>query len=121
WAFQWVDWLEGALSPDPEAAESMHHVDQFVSSVVEEAEKQKADSEATYQARLLKAGLSVSETRAQCKDLIFAGTDSTGMNLATICFMLAKHPEKYEKLKKELFEAKPSEDEVQSLPYLRGV
>ena len=121
WVFQWVEWLEGRFWPDHEAASSMEAVDDFVAGVVDEANEQREKGESTYQVRLLDAGLSVSETRAQCKDLIFAGTDSTGMNLATICFMLVKYPEKYEKLKQEVIESKSTEDEVLLLSYLRAV
>jgi cytochrome P450 len=121
WAFTWLEWAEAKLYPDWEVLTSMKIVDDFVAGVVDEAEVQKSAGTSTYQTRLLDAGISDSETRAQCKDLIFAGTDSTGMNIATICFMLAKHPDKYERLRKEVLEAKPTEDEVQSLPYLRGV
>ena len=121
WAFEWIAWADDKLNPSLEGVVSMDHVDSFVAGVVAEAEDQKQGTYLTYQGRMLDAGISVSETRAQCKDLIFAGTDSTGMNLATICFMLAKNPDTYKKLKKEVQEAKPTEEEVQSLPYLRGV
>ena len=119
WTFQTLEWLVAKISHDPEVARSMWRVDRFVKTVVERAATDK--SSATYPARLLDAGISESETKAQCKDLIFAGTDSTGMNLATICFMLAKHPECYQKLRKEILAAKPIEAELQSLPYLQGV
>lgn len=97
----------------------MQKVDSFIKAVVERAKTEKGSG--TYPARLLDIGISESEARAQCKDLIFAGTDSTGMNLATICFMLAKHSECYRKLRLEIMDAKPKEPELQSLPYLQGV
>jgi hypothetical protein len=40
-------------------------------------------------------GLTRDELKAQCKDLIFAGTDSTGHNVASMCRYLAMHPSKY--------------------------
>ena len=43
------------------------------------------------------------------------------MNLATICFELAKRPEVYQRLRKVVLNAKPSEPELQGLPYLSGV
>jgi cytochrome P450 len=119
WTFQALEWLNVKIWDEPEVANSMEKVDNFVKAVVEKASMEK--SSGTYPARLLEAGITQSETRAQCKDLIFAGTDSTGMNLATICFMLAKHPECYQKLKKEILEGKPTEPDLQSLPYLQGV
>jgi cytochrome P450 len=119
WTFQALEWLGQKIWEEPEVAGSMERVDRFVKRVVEKATAEKTSG--TYPARLLEDGISESETRAQCKDLIFAGTDSTGMNLATICFMLAKHPECYQKLRKEVLAAKPTEAELQSLPYLQGV
>jgi cytochrome P450 len=119
WAFQVLEWLNVKIWDEPETANSMDKVDNFVKAVVERAGMEK--NSGTYPARLLEVGISESEARAQCKDLIFAGTDSTGMNLATICFMLAKHPECYEKLKQEIVDAKPTEPVLQSLPYLQGV
>jgi hypothetical protein len=50
--------------------------------------------EGGYPARLLAAGISVDEAKAQCKDLVFAGTYSTGMTIATICWLLARDPQK---------------------------
>jgi cytochrome P450 len=120
WAFGWLEWAESKLYSDWEVFNSIDVVDQFVEDVVDQTMAEKKQG-STYQERLLQAGLSVSEVKAQCKDLMFAGTDSTGMNLATILFMLAKHPLKYQRLREEVTSAQPSEDEVQSLPYLRGV
>ena len=121
WAFDWLSWAEAKLYPDWQVFESINLVDRFVEDVVDASLSEKAASTTTYQGKLLDAGFSVSEVKAQCKDLMFAGTDSTGMNLATIIFMLAKHPERYELLRQEVLENKGSIDEIQSLPYLRGV
>jgi cytochrome P450 len=120
WAFNTLAWLEEKIYPDWEVFNSISTVDKFVEEIVEQTvgDSGKVSS---YQARLLQAGITESEVKAQCKDLMFAGTDSTGMNLATIVFMLTKHTEKYELLRKELAESKPTDDEVQALPYLRGV
>lgn len=120
WAFNWLQWAEGKLYPDWEVYNSISVVDAFVEETVDGLKSEKGHG-TTYQCKLLEAGFSMSEVKAQCKDLMFAGTDSTGMNLATIVFMLAKHPEVYERLKKELAEPHPTEDDLQSLPYLRGV
>lgn len=120
WMFQLLEWSNEKFFPDHEVDSSMSKVDSFVAAVVNRSrtdEKLKGN----YPARLIENGFSASEARAQCKDLMFAGTDSTGMNLATICFILAKHPDKHAKLREELLEKKPSEAELQSLPYLRGV
>jgi cytochrome P450 len=120
WMFQWLEWSSEKFFPDHKVNASMTKVDSFVAATVNRSltdHKVKGN----YAARLINSGFSASEARAQCKDLMFAGTDSTGMNLATICFMLAKYPEKYERLREEVIGRKPSEVDLQSLPYLRGV
>jgi len=96
-AFKAVEWLSSKLFPDPVVDKSMGLVYQFVDDLVEDtasilAEGQDFEKD-TYQRRLLDAGFSKSETKAQCLDLIFAGTDSTGMNLATACWYLSQMPE----------------------------
>ena len=75
--------------PDKEEIESAKKVDDFVQCCIRSSEK----DDATYQGRLSKAGISPDEVKIQCEDLIFAGTDSTGMNLSTICWYLANQPE----------------------------
>lgn len=67
--------------------ESMNKVDCFVRSVVDAARP----DDGSYPGRMLKAGLTSDEVVAQCKDLMFAGTDSSGMNLSTLCWQLAKN------------------------------
>ena len=91
WSFVLLEKVSAYLFESPETVESISRVDRFVKSVVNSAEAQGADSE-TYQGRMLKTGLSAEEVVAQCKDLMFAGTDSSGMNLSTFCWQLAKNP-----------------------------
>ncbi|KAI9714519.1 MAG: hypothetical protein M1820_000480 [Bogoriella megaspora] len=119
WAFKWVEWSAEKLYPSKEVDESMAKVDEFVGGLVEGAGME----DNTYQSRMLKAGLSKAETAAQCMDLIFAGTDSSGMNLSTICWNLAQNPDQYAVLRKEVLEAKAKDPNVdtQTLPYLRAV
>ena len=88
--FLFLEWLIATFMPDKRVSESFAAVDGFVGQLVDGAVK---DTE-TYPGRLLDHGISKSETIAQCKDIIFAGTDSTGTNLATICWHLSRHPEK---------------------------
>jgi cytochrome P450 len=78
----------------PEVWKSFSTVDRFAMTIVDEARLQGDKGVDTYQGRLLKAGISREETIAQCKDLMFAGTDSTGMNLASICVYLTQNPQK---------------------------
>jgi cytochrome P450 len=120
WLIQLLEWGREKLLPDDRVNSSIAKVDCFVASVVD---RSRTDDKlkGNYPSRLVESGFSVSETRAQCKDLIFAGTDSTGMNLAMICFMLAKHPHVYGRLRREVLEKKGCKAEMHSLPYLRGV
>jgi len=90
WVFTLVEEASARMDRNKAHVEkSMQTVDEFVGALVDEA----SEEDPTYQGRMLKAGISSHETKAQCKDLMFAGTDSTGMNLATICWYLAKWPD----------------------------
>lgn len=118
--FVWLEWAIGKWMADQETEESMMLVDKFVSNLVSGT---SAKSQ-TYPGRLMAAGISDSEVAAQCKDLLFAGTDSTGMNLATIIRGLVMHPEKYERLKQEVkgnSELGPEAEDIQALPYLAAI
>ena len=118
--FVWLEWAIGKWMADQETEESMTLVDKFVSNLVSST---SAKSQ-TYPGRLMAAGISNSETQAQCKDLLFAGTDSTGMNLATIIRGLVMHPDKYERLKQEVDSNTAlgaQAEDIQALPYLTAV
>lgn len=118
--FVWLEWAITKWQADRETDDSMTLVDKFVSSLVANTTPKSL----TYPGRLLAVGISDSEVKAQCKDLVFAGTDSTGMNLATIMTSLAMYPAKYERLKREVDAnvARGSDaQEVQALPYLNAV
>lgn len=119
-AFIWLEWAIGKWMADQETEDSMTLVDTFVGNLVGGTTAKSL----TYPGRLIAAGISKAEVKAQCKDLLFAGTDSTGMNLATIIRGLAMHPEIYEKLKQEVESnallGSEAED-VQALPYLSAI
>jgi cytochrome P450 len=127
WLYGWADWVEGIVFPNPTLAVSTEIVNEYIERVISAAEfkiEQATDKSAltNYPCRLLLAGFSRSETAAQCKDIIYAATDTIGMNLATLCFMLAKHPEAYDKLHAEVISATVSKNEdLQQLPFLNGV
>jgi hypothetical protein len=72
-----------------EEQDSFAKVGSFAQALVDDSKQ----NQGTYQQRLAHAGISEHEIKIQCEDLIFAGTDSTGMNLSTICWHLAKHPD----------------------------
>lgn len=95
WIFHIVELISARMDEGKlEVWKSITTVDKFTTSLVDDARAKGGVGEQTYQTRLLQAGISREETIAQCKDLMFAGTDSTGMNLTTICFHLIQHPEK---------------------------
>jgi len=95
----------------------------------EEREKEEEGGFQSYQTRLLTtARISPEETEIQMKDVIFAGTDTTGMNLSMIIWNLCKHPDIYAKLQQEVSEAaattsssSSSSSEEQNLPYLEAI
>lgn len=89
--FLWVEWLADKIAGEEGTHQSMEVVDKFVDSLVNSTTPDKAGN---YPARLLELGTSPSEVKAQCKDLIFAGTDSSGMNMATLCRQLVLNPDK---------------------------
>jgi cytochrome P450 len=135
-AFKMLESIDAWWNAEDQVSKSLALVDEFVAQVVSQAEsalQAAKDNEraphssdtghpsTSYPARMLQAGFTVSEVHAQCKDLIFAGTDSTGMNLATILFHLVRNPQCYSSLRQEILTADPSFDDLQSLPCLRGV
>jgi len=69
----------------------MEIVDKFVDSLIESTPKGAQN----YPGRLMTLRLQESEVESQCKSVILAGTDSTGINLSTICPQLVLHPDKY--------------------------
>ncbi|EPE25091.1 Cytochrome P450 [Glarea lozoyensis ATCC 20868] len=90
--FLWLEWGTEKVLGDVNTATSFEVVEKFVEGLVDRAVPSKNGN---YPGRLLEVGLSKDEVKVQCKDLIFAGTDSTGMNMATMCRQLVLNPEKY--------------------------
>lgn len=126
WLYQVAETIENFVRPNPSIKISAEVVDEYLDRVVALAQtsiqQTKNASSSTYPGRLLLAGVSPSEVHAQCKDIIFAATDTIGMNLGTLCFMLAKHPDVYSKLRAEVASATITKSEdLQQLSYLNGV
>ena len=117
--FAWLDWAVAKWLSDAETDESMTLVDKFVDNLLANTSAKST----TYPGRMLAAGIREDEVKAQCKDLLFAGTDSTGMNLATIMRCLVLHPEKYDRLKREVKDSATAGEkaDVQALTYLNAV
>jgi hypothetical protein len=88
--FTWLDWAIEKFLPDEHTQSSMLVVDKFVDNLV----NQTVRGSQNYPGRLLDLGIEKTEIKSQCKDLIFAGTDSTGMNMATICRLLTLNPQR---------------------------
>jgi hypothetical protein len=89
WAFLWLEWASDTLMPNEHKRLSMEVVEKFVDNFVEQTSKGSQN----YPGRLMELGLRRTEIVSQCKDLVFAGTDSSGMNMATIFRNLALNPE----------------------------
>lgn len=87
--FIWLEWAIEKCMPDPHTATSMEVVDKFVDNLVDHT----PPGSLNYPGRLMPL-IERSEVKAQCKDLLFAGTDSTGMNFATLCRQMALNPDK---------------------------
>lgn len=128
WLFVLAELLSEKFYGTKATQDSMRKVDAFVASVVlPKAEQHHTsssssdDDDDTYPARMLRAGLSAPEVMAQCKDLMFAGTDSSGMNFSTLVFHLARNPLILSRLTSEIHAADPSADISSApLPYLRA-
>lgn len=123
--FAWVNWFCDTAFPDREALASQKKVDEFVWGVVDQAEPLplvdgKVPDAGTFQTRLLSASLAPAEVHAHCKDLIFAGTDSTPMNLAFMLHCLAGHPTMRARLRREVEASDPAAN-PETLPVLRAV
>ncbi|XMA14929.1 hypothetical protein WAI453_007720 [Rhynchosporium graminicola] len=70
----------------------MRVVDNFVEQLVESTPLGAQNCPG----RLIPAAISRTEIMAQWEELMFAGTDSTGMNIATICRSPALHPQNFQ-------------------------
>lgn len=80
--------VDGLLSPPMEFEErSTSTVQTFLWALLDKPK------ENTYQGNLMAAGLSESESKAQAEDIMFAGSHTTGMALATILWHLCDQPE----------------------------
>jgi cytochrome P450 len=124
WLYRWADRIDNVIFPNPSLAVSAKIVNAYANRVLDAAESniEQATDKSNYPSRLLMAGFSRSETIAQCKDIIYAATDTIGMNLSTLIFMLAKHPQAYKMLYAEVMSATITKDEdLQQLPFLNGV
>ncbi|KAF9630258.1 hypothetical protein BFW01_g439 [Lasiodiplodia theobromae] len=120
-----IERVMDVIAPDAKTTKSTEIVDSYLKRTIEEKvsllEDNKGDD--SYPSRLLALGVPKEKVIAECKDAVFAGTDSTGNNLATIIWYLVAQPDKYAQLAAELHANAilDSPKDIQSLPYLTGV
>ncbi|KAF5585292.1 cytochrome P450 monooxygenase [Fusarium pseudocircinatum] len=121
WFYDFVDHWSAKLDKKKLlVAQSTDMIQEYATQVVDRSIVEEKDVEPeTFQGRLLAAGISREEAIAQVVDVMFAGTDAAGTTMAILCWNLAQHPEKYDRVYKEVIEN--TELDAQSLPYLTGV
>ncbi|KAL4743985.1 cytochrome P450 [Aspergillus similis] len=107
--------LHEYLTQPTGTAKSSTAIDDYTNRLV----RQAVPKSGSYQSRLLER-VSLRQTQIEIKDVCFAGTDSTGMNIASIIWYLVKYPEIYTNLRTALQNNPPDSDPL-STPYLRAV
>ncbi|KPM40997.1 hypothetical protein AK830_g5556 [Neonectria ditissima] len=100
-----------------ETAHSMTLVDRYTSHL----SKTASAGSGSYASRLLERSVSQDQVQVELKDVCFAGTDSTSINMATILWNLSKNPDAYSRLRKEVLDRTANNEDAMSGPYLRGV
>lgn len=126
---EWIDRFTGTMTTDS-TSDSMKKIDEYTARLVETA----VPGSGSYMSRLLavpersKSATLTPDTwrkqvQAECKDVCFAGTDSSGMNLAMLLWQLASHPEVYCRLRRELHDMVSIQNDVDvtTNSYLRAV
>jgi cytochrome P450 len=116
--FKALTWTINKIVPTDHIKTSSDLMDQFIDQILAVTKK----GDATYPGKLMDTNISVGELRAQVKDLMLAGTDSTGTNIGYLVRALVMDQQKLVILEKELEENKKSANplDIQSLPYLSG-
>ncbi|KAL4867376.1 hypothetical protein BDV12DRAFT_171558 [Aspergillus spectabilis] len=103
------------LTSTSETTKSFTAMEEYSSRIV----KNSVPKSGSYQSRLLEK-VSSSQSQIEVKDVCFAGTDSTGMNTATIIWYLSQNPEIYTQLRTSLETTTTAHDAL-AHPYLRAV
>lgn len=124
WLFKFMYSLYSRFSFSEEVGRCFVSMDSFARRLVSQTlEVDPAKRQDSYQTRLLAAGITPAETEVQCQAVVFAGSDSTAVKLATILFHLVQNQDCLRRLKEEL-QAAETEDEgvaLQEQPYLLAV
>lgn len=121
WLFGIFYAISSNLSSTEQFKSSLVRIHEFARRVTDHAAGPNANTQESYPSRLLAAGISKEEIIAQCEAVMFAGTDSTGVSLATIIFHLVQNPAARDRLAKEFELCEDPAVDPQSLPYLRSV
>jgi cytochrome P450 len=79
------------IMSDPETTRSMSLVDQYTGHI----SKTASPASGSYASRLLARSVPQDQVQVELKDVCFAGTDSTSINMATILWNLSKYPEMF--------------------------
>ncbi|CAK7213493.1 hypothetical protein SCUCBS95973_001812 [Sporothrix curviconia] len=125
---EFIDRFTGTITTSQTNA-SMQKIDNFAARVVDSAVPDSG-SRASYASRLLAMGEKAesmpreawrAQVRAECKDVCFAGTDSSGMNMAMLLWQLAGHPAQYARLKREVADAVAAGEDPTTNAYVRAV
>lgn len=87
--FVGVQWLLHFVPLDNKTKSSFKSIELYLESLMNQA---KAGG-SSFQNRLLAKGIPTDEVAKECVDILYAGTDSTGHVLATICWNLVANPE----------------------------
>ncbi|KAL5342816.1 cytochrome P450 [Aspergillus crustosus] len=103
------------LTSTSETAKSFTAMEEYSSRIV----KKSIPKSGSYQSRLLEK-VSPSQSQIEVKEVCFAGTDSTGMNTATIIWYLTQYTEIYARLRTSLQTVTTANDAL-SHSYLRAV
>ncbi|KAK7409337.1 hypothetical protein QQX98_008461 [Neonectria punicea] len=113
WLMPLIDLTMGGA----ETAHSMTLVDQYTSHL----SKTASVGSGSYASRLLERSVPQKQVQVELKDVCFAGTDSTSINMATILWHLSKNPDIYSKLREEVLRRTANDEDAMTGPYLRGV
>ncbi|KAH8680471.1 cytochrome P450 [Ilyonectria robusta] len=105
------------IMSDPETTRSMSLVDQYTGHI----SKTASPASGSYASRLLARSVPQDQVQVELKDVCFAGTDSTSINMATILWNLSKYPEIYSNLREEVLDRTAKDEDPMAGPYLRGV
>ncbi|KNB11940.1 hypothetical protein FOXG_20586 [Fusarium oxysporum f. sp. lycopersici 4287] len=106
WLYDFVDeWAAKLDKKKIVVAQSIDMIQEYATRVADKSIVEEKDNEPdTFQGRLLAAGISRDEAIAHVVGVMFAGTGAAGTTMSILCWNLAQHPEKYDRVYKEVIE-----------------